>query len=233
LKRVAVIPARGGSKRIPNKNIRLFCGKPILAYTIQAARDSGLFEKIIVTTDSTEIADVAREYAAQVPFLREAQLADDHTPVAQATVDALARLEAEGDRFEAVAQLMANCPLRDAGDIVASWNHFARSGARFQITIAPYLLQNPAWAVMRGMDGRLSPVFNEHFSTRSQDLPPVFCPSGAIWWAQTSALRETKSFHTSATIGWEIAWEHGLDIDTPDDWRVAETLASMTQGENQ
>src|SRR5580698_5131234 len=114
---VAIIPARGGSKRIPGKNIRPLAGKPIIAYTIAAALESGLFERVVVSTDSEAIAAIARQFKAEVPFLRDQALADDFTPVSSATADALLRLDPAGDRFDSVAQLMPNCPLRTAADV--------------------------------------------------------------------------------------------------------------------
>src|ERR1700733_10576572 len=118
---IAIIPARGGSKRIPGKNIRPLAGKPLIAYTLAAADESGLFERVVVSTDSLEIAEMARRFGAEVPFLREATLADDFTPVSSVTVDALCRLDPAGDRFEVVAKLMPNCPLRTADDIIESY----------------------------------------------------------------------------------------------------------------
>ena len=122
---LAIIPARGGSKRIPGKNVRPFAGTPLIAYTIAAALDSGLFEQVIVSTDSPEIAEIAIHYGAQVPFLRDEQLSDDFTPVSEATADALFRVDPAGGRFESVAQLMANCPLRTARDVRASYEQFS------------------------------------------------------------------------------------------------------------
>src|ERR1700679_3365321 len=117
---IAIIPARGGSKRIPGKNIKSLAGKPIIAYTIDAACESGLFERVVVSTDSNEIAEIARRYGAETPFLRENDLADDFTPVSSVTVDALLRLDPDNTKFESVAQLMPNCPLRTVEDVTSS-----------------------------------------------------------------------------------------------------------------
>jgi CMP-N-acetylneuraminic acid synthetase len=120
---VAIIPARGGSKRIPKKNIIDFNGKPLIAWTIEAAKKSGLFEKIIVSTDSEEIAEVAREYGAEVPFLRDTA-ADDHSPVSEATLRTILQLEEAGEFYDEVVQLFAVCPLRDDVDIINSYKYF-------------------------------------------------------------------------------------------------------------
>jgi pseudaminic acid cytidylyltransferase len=221
---IAIIPARGGSKRIKGKNIRPLIGKPIIAYTIAAARESGLFEHIVVSTDSEEIAEVARQYHAEVPFLRDKSLADDFTPVSSVTADALVRLDPNGDKFNMVAQLMPCCPLRTAGDVDDSYRQFEKTRAESQISIVRYGWQNPWWAMRHNEKQELKPVFSEQMTARSQDLPDLFCPTGAIWWAQTEVLRRTKTFHLENRTGWEIPWRRGIDIDTFEDWAMAEVL---------
>jgi pseudaminic acid cytidylyltransferase len=221
---LAVIPARGGSKRIPDKNIRHLAGKPIIAYTIAAALESGLFERVVVSTDSREIARVALEYGAEVPFLRSENLADDFTPVSSATVDALVRLDPSGDKFHSVAQLMANCPLRTASDVSDSYRQFQATGTESQISVTRYGWQNPWWAMRRNERQECEPVFKEQTTARSQDLPELFCPTGAIWWARTGVLRETGTFHVEKKTGWEIPWQRGIDIDTFEDWAMAEAV---------
>jgi pseudaminic acid cytidylyltransferase len=221
---IAIIPARAGSKRIPGKNIRPLAGKPIIAYTIIAARESGLFERIVVSTDSEEIAEVAHQYNAEVPFLRNKNLADDFTPVSSVTADALVRLDPRGDKFDTVAQLMPCCPLRTAADVIDSYNQFEKTGAASQISMVRYGWQNPWWAMRRDERRELKPVFAEQMTARSQDLPDLFCPTGAIWWTRTDVLRRTETFHLENRTGWEIPWQRGIDIDTFEDWAMAEVL---------
>ena len=224
---LVVIPARGGSKRLPKKNIREMGGLPLLAYTIVAARDSELFARLVVSTDCEETAAIAEAHGAEVPFLRDAGLADDHTPVSAATVDVLERLDPDGTRFDRVCQLMANCPLRTAADVVDSHTQFVASGARSQISVVRYGWQNPWWAMERRDDFALRPLFPDALEQRSQDLPALFCPTGAIWWARTDVLREAGTFHVEDRTGWEIDWRHGLDIDDESDWQMAELLLRM------
>jgi pseudaminic acid cytidylyltransferase len=221
---IAIIPARGGSKRIKGKNIRPLVGKPIIAYTIAAARESGLFEHVVVSTDSEEIAEVARQYNAEVPFLRDENLADDFTPVSSVTADALVRLDPHGNKFNMVAQLMPCCPLRTADDINDSYRQFKKTRAESQISMVRYGWQNPWWAMRHNERQELKPVFSEQMTARSQDLPDLFCPTGAIWWARTEVLRRTKTFHLDNRTGWEIPWRRGIDIDTFEDWAMAEVL---------
>ena len=226
---IAVIPARGGSKRIPGKNIRPLAGKPLIAYTIEAALESALFHRVVVSTDSEEIASVARNSGAEIPFLRSPQISDDVTPISAATADALERLDPDGTQYEFVAQLMANCPLRTSEDLVASFEQFSRTAADSQISVVRYGWQNPWWAMKRDASSfALEPLFPHEMSARSQDLPELFCPTGAIWWGKTTVIREQRTFHIPRRTGWEIEWQHGVDIDTPEDMAFAETLLSLT-----
>jgi CMP-N-acetylneuraminic acid synthetase len=143
---IAIIPARGGSKRVPGKNTRMLSGRPAIAYTIDAAVMSGVFERVIVSTDSSDIADIAVACGAEVPFTRSASISDDYTPVSVVTIQ------------------------------------------------------------------------------RSQDLPEVFCPTGAVWFGKTEAVVRSGTFHLDGRTGCEIPWDHAVDIDTEDDWRMAELL---------
>jgi N-acylneuraminate cytidylyltransferase len=227
--KIAIIPARGGSKRIPGKNVRSLAGSPMIAYTIQAACGSGVFDRVVVSTDSQEIARIGESYGAEVPFLRDATLADDVTPVSLATLDALQRLDPAGERYDAVAQLMPNCPLRSAEDIRQSHAQFGDSGSPSQISVVRYGWQNPWWAMRCNEQLELEPIFREQMKQRSQDLPELFCPTGAIWWSTAEALRREKTFHIERRTGWEMPWQRGIDIDTQDDWIMAEVLLKMQQ----
>ena len=228
---LAIIPARGGSKRIPHKAIRDLCGKPIIAYTIEAALQSHIFSRVIVSTDSEEVASVATQFGAEVPFIRDASLANDYTPVSLVTLDALQRLDPHGKVFLFVAQLMANCPLRTVRDIEESYRQFADGGADSQISITRYGWLSPWWAMTRNAKYELSPIFTEQMGKRSQDLPELFCPTGVIWWAEAYALRREKTFHIADRTGWEIPWPRAIDIDTEDDWKMAELLMKEQQQE--
>jgi N-acylneuraminate cytidylyltransferase len=227
--RIAIIPARGGSKRVPGKNIRPFAGKPLIAYTIEAALESSLFHRVVVSTDSEDIAAVALTYRAEVPFLRSSEISDDVTPISAATADALDRLDPEGTEYQFVAQLMANCPLRTAEDLISSYKQFSETSADTQISVVRYGWQNPWWAMRRdGGSFALDPLFPREMSARSQDLPELFCPTGAIWWGKTRVIRDQRTFHIPGRTGWEIEWQHGVDIDTPEDMAFAEALLSST-----
>lgn len=228
---IAVIPARGGSKRIAKKNLKPMEGKPLIAYSIEAARQSGVFERIVVSTDCPEIAEIAQRFGAQVPFLRDASIADDITPVSAATVDVLLRLDPTGEKYAHVCQLMPNCLLRTASDIADSYRQFVDTGAESQLSVVRYGWQNPWWAMRRDEAFRLDPVFKEFITMRSQDLPELFCPTGAVWWARADALRRERTYHVATRTGWEIPWQRGVDIDTDDDWAMAEVLFRLGRHE--
>jgi N-acylneuraminate cytidylyltransferase len=136
----------------------------------------------------------------------------------------LLRLDPDSEKYGSVCQLMANCPLRTAADIIESYRQFVETGAESQLSVVRYGWQNPWWAMRRDADFRMDAVFKDFITQRSQDLPELFCPTGAIWWAQASTLRREGTYHLETKTGWEIPWQRGLDIDTHDDWEMAEVL---------
>lgn len=226
---IAILPARGGSKRVPGKNIRPMLGKPLIRYSIEAARQSGIFSRIVVSTDSADIAEIAAAAGAEVPFLRDPSIADDHTPVSVATLDMVGKIDPDGVEFRHVCQLMPNCPLRTAADILDSYRQFVETNADSQLSVVRYGWQNPWWALQRDVKFHLTALFEERLSFRSQDLPELFCPTGAVWWAKADVLRREGTFHIGSRTGWEIPWTRGLDIDTADEWELAETIMSRAR----
>ena len=224
---IAIIPARGGSKRVPKKNIRSLFGKPMIGYTIEAAIASGLFARIIVSTDCQEIANISLEYGAEVPFIRSAELADDFTPVSAVTLNMLQQTDPEGSNYHLICQLMANCPLRNSNDIKNSSIQFTETNSSSQISVVRYGWQNPWWAMKRNEGFTLDPLFPNSLTSRSQDLPDLYCPTGAIWWAKSEILREHGSFHVPGRTGFELSWQHGMDIDTEEDWELAKIITQL------
>jgi N-acylneuraminate cytidylyltransferase len=204
--------------------VRLLLGKPAIAYTIEAALESSLFHRVIVSTDAEDIARIARGCGAETPFIREPGLSDDFTPVSLVTVDALNHVDPDGTLYHSVAQLMANCPLRTCEDIRESYAQFVRTGADSQISVTRFGWLNPWWAFRRNPDCVLESIFPDQSASRSQDLPDLFCPTGAIWWANADALRHAKTFHIPGRTGWEINWQHAIDIDTEEDWEMGELM---------
>jgi CMP-N-acetylneuraminic acid synthetase len=221
---LAVIPARGGSQRLPRKNIRNLHGKPMIVYTIEAALQSELFDRVIVSTDDIEIAQISQKAGAEIPFLRDPCLADHRTHVSAATADALDRMEAGTHPFDHVAQMMACCPLRTAADICNSYEQFLTTDADSQVSVSRYTWLNPWRAFRRDAKFCIAPLFPEQESARSQDLPALFCIVGAVWWAKAAVLRKERTYHVRARTGCEIPWQRSVDIDTVEDFRLAEIL---------
>lgn len=225
---VAIIPARGGSKRLPRKNIRILDGQPLIAYTIHAALESGCFDRVCVSTDDEEIAEISRAHGAEIPFVRDASLADDVSPVSQVIIDALQRI---GGQTNVVAQLMPNCPFRNSDDIAGGFEAFNRGTAGTQLSVTSYGWLYPWWAHRQGDDGALVPLFPKALVTRSQDLERLLCPTGAIWWAKTDVLLKHGTFYAPGYSGFEIPWDRALDIDDEDDWKMAEALIQLKSRE--
>lgn len=224
---VAVIPARGGSKRIPRKNVTDFDGRPLIAWTIEAARQSELFDRIVVSTDDEEIAETAIRWGAEVPFLRDSA-ADDMSPVSVATIRALQQLRDVGLTFNTVIQLFAVCPLRSADDIRAAYQYHKRHEEAFVISCHRYVGMNPWWAVKLDKQGHPTPVF-ENARIRSQDLPALYCPTGAIWIAQVERLLTEGTFYGFGHLFWEMDWKRAVDIDTFEDLALARALKLMAK----
>jgi N-acylneuraminate cytidylyltransferase len=221
MKHIAIILARGGSKRLPRKNILDFHGKPMLAWTIEAALQSAQYERVLVSTDDPEIAEIALSLGAAVPFLRDSA-ADDITPSSEATLAALRQAEQYwGEEFDLVSQLMANCPLRGAEDITAAAKNFTNQGAESQICCFRFGWMNPWWAAK--LDGQTRPdyLFPEARIARSQDLPPLYCPSGAIWIARGPVLKSARTFYSSNHIFHSLSWVSAMDIDDAEDLEMA------------
>lgn len=223
---VAIIPARGGSRRIPRKNIVDFLGKPLIAWSIGAAVESGCFEQVLVSTDDPEIAETAKAFGAVVPFLRQAT-GDDHSPVSLATIEALDQYAAwRGRAARMVTQLLPTCPLRSTDHVRRAVAHFLSGGSDFLLSCTDYGPMNPWWAIAIESDGRPRALFPEAMTKRSQDLPTVYCPSGAIWIAQVPALMAARTFYGPGHQFWPMDWRAGVDIDTPEDLALAKALAA-------
>lgn len=222
--RLAVITARGGSKRLPRKNIMPFAGRPMIAWTIDAARDSSCFDRILVSTDDAEIAEVARECGLDVPFLRQ-QAADDVAPISQAVVHAVEQCrEGLGEDYERVTLLMPNCPLRTAQDIRDAHAAFDSRDASFQLSCFRFGWMNPWWAMKLDHDGIAEPIFPDALTARSQDLPPLYCPTGAIWIARTEALMAAGTFYGPGRIFHPLPWQSAVDIDDAEDFEFAKAV---------
>lgn len=227
---LAVIPARGGSKRIPNKNIIDFHGKPLIAWAIEEIQKTNLFEKIIVSTDDKQIADVAKKYGASIPFLRE-KYADDYSPVSLVTACVLEQLLPS--KYDIVVQLMPNCPLRTVEDIKSALDNFINNNYDFQISCFPFDWMNPWWAYQLDEKKNPTPVFEDEIrNRRSQDQPKLYCPTGAIWIAKADKLLEQTNFYGKGVKFFPMSWQNALDIDNYEDLEMASVLFKMKKNKN-
>jgi len=222
---VAIIPARGGSKRIPHKNIVDFNGKPLIAWTIEAAQKAGIFDAIVVSTDSEEIAEVSKAYGAEVPFLRD-QKADDFSPVSEAIIRTIEQLESVGRTYDLVVQLFAVCPLRSSDEILESLEFFFERKAPLLVSCFKFVGMNPYWAIKLDDQFKGERLFNE-ITMRSQDIPELFSPTGAIWIGEIDTLKKEGTFFGKDQIFWEIDWISGIDIDDNKDLKLAAALSTL------
>lgn len=219
--RIAIIPARGGSKRLPDKNIMDFFGRPMISWTIKAALESMLFDDVLVSTDSDRIAEISKKYGAQVPFLRN-NYADDYSSVSEATLSALNQMEDfSGKKYNTVVQLMANCPIRNAQNIVNQIEQFELRGEASLLSGFKYGMFNPWWAHYRDEKNKLKKMHNDALNKRSQDLPELFCPSGATWISNANLLKSHKTFYSPNYDFFEMTWQEAIDIDDMEDYKLA------------
>jgi CMP-N-acetylneuraminic acid synthetase len=220
---IAIIPARGGSKRLPGKNVRPFFGHPMLAYSVSAALNSRLFAKVIVSSDDHAIGRIAEWYGATF-MLRPPELANDTAQLVDVARHILDVLRSRAIEPEAICQCMPNCPLVRSKDIVDHWRIFNDRERCFQISVIPYRGVYPQWAVTTDEERIGRWLFGERSLVRSQDLSPTFCPTGAIWWARTKEFLEQNAFYGSPFHVRPMDANRGIDIDDEEDLKLAELL---------
>lgn len=220
--RLAVIPARGGSKRIPRKNVRAFAGRPMIGYAIAAALEAGVFHRIVVSTDDAEIAAIAAEQGAEVPFMRPAELSNDTAgtmPVVQHAIDTLAHA---GWAAAQVCCIYPGVPLLQAQALREALDLLDAGGCDYVFPVLEF--PSPVQrALRRAADGSTRSMFPEYADTRTQDLEPAFHDAGQFYWGGVQAWRAGRSPHLGARTIVLPSWA-AVDIDTPDDWARAEAL---------
>lgn len=224
--RIAVIPARGGSKRIPRKNIKFFNGKPMIAWSIEAAKSSGIFERIIVSTDDTEIAEVAIKWGAEAPFIRPAELSNDYAATTEVIAHAAQWALDQGLDLSAVCCIYATAPFVLTDDLKRGWDALNSGEWDYAFTVTDF-----AAPIFRSFkqtdDGGVKMFFPEHFASRSQDLPIALHDAGQFYWGRPAAWLEGKSIFDRHSVPVFIPRWRVQDIDTPDDWERAEILAPI------
>jgi len=225
---IAIIPARGGSKRIPGKNIKDFCGKPIIAWSIEVAKASGLFEHVLVSTDDTEIAEVAKIWGAEVPFIRPADIANDHAGTTEVITHATEWALNQGWPMSAVCCIYATAPFIQTDDLKRGLQALKSGNWAYALTATDYA--SPIFrAFQQRSDGGIEMFFPENFSTRSQDLPVALHDAGQFYWGRPSAWIEGLRVFDQYSVPVIIPRWRVQDIDTPDDWLRAEVIHKLLE----
>jgi pseudaminic acid cytidylyltransferase len=221
--KLAVIPARGGSKRIPRKNIKFFGGRPMLAWSIAAAQESGCFDRIIVSTDDPEIADVAKVFGAEVPFVRPLELSDDYTGTIPVISHAISWQNAQGKKVSQACCIYATAPFLRAQDLRRGLEVLESSGADYAFSITSYSFPIQR-AVRITPEQRIAMFQPEHFNTRSQDLQEGWHDAGQFYWGKAKAWLAGLSLFSEGSAPVVLPRHRVQDIDTPEDWARAELM---------
>jgi len=231
MKNIAIIPARGGSKRIPGKNIKNFLGKPIIAYSIEAAINSGLFDEIMVSTDDDEIASIARQYGAKVPFLRNPETADDHATITDVLVEVLDQYNNQNIHFDYVCCLLPTAPFVNENDLKKAFDQLYQNNFDTVFPVVRYSF--PIQRAMQFEEKKIKMIWPENINKRSQDLTPSFHDAGLFYWTKSNIINTQKKLWTDNTSAIEISETKAQDIDTPEDWEIAELKYKILYGNNE
>jgi CMP-N,N'-diacetyllegionaminic acid synthase len=223
MKSIAIIPARSGSKGLPDKNIKELCGKPLIAYTIEAARDSGQFDEIFVSTDSERYAEIAGECGAEVPFLRSDENAKDVSSSWDVVEEVLSRYEREGKVFDTFCLLQPTSPLRSADDIARAFNIYKEKGARAVVSVCE--LEHPlSWCGELTEDMSMDGFIEKDGTLQRQKMGVTYRLNGAIYLADVSFFREDRFLYRAGTYACIMDKRSSVDIDTIYDFKYAEFL---------
>ncbi len=219
---IAIIPARGESKRIPGKNIKLFAGKPIIAYSIIAAKKAEIFDKIIVSTDSHKIAEVAKAYGAKAPFMRPKELADDYTPTVPVLIHALKTIEQRGEKVDYCCCIYATAPFIQPYYIKEGFRLIKQEKATTAFAITTY--PSPIFRALGIENMRLKMIWPKYENTRSNDLPEAYHDAGQFYWINVKKFLKDKKLYSDNSVPVIIPRYQVQDIDTQEDWEMAERL---------
>ena len=228
MKTVAIITARGGSKRIPRKNIKEFCGKPILAYSIEAALQSGLFDTVMVSTDDEEIAEIGKKYGAEVPFYRSEKTANDFATTNDVLLEVLEEYEKRGQHFDVACCIYPTAPFITAEKIKDATGKLMESDADTLIPVVSF--SYPPQRAMVIENGRLVFKYPQYMDSRSQDLEKHYHDVGQFYVFRTEAFKVNKKLMLGNILPYEISEMEVQDIDTQTDWEIAEMKYRILRG---
>lgn len=226
---VAIITARGGSKRIPRKNVKPFLGKPIILYSIQAALSSGIFDEVMVSTDDTEIAELAKQAGAAVPFLRSEATANDHAATADVLLEVLDKYREQGKIFDYACCIYPTAPFISGEKLSKAMTMLAEAEADSLLPVVRFSFPPQRGVVLR--DGLLAFRWPEHMNSRSQDLEPFYHDAGQFYCLRVNSFLEQKRMVMDKTIPFELPELEVQDIDTLQDWEIAEVKYRILYGE--
>lgn len=228
---IAIITARGGSKRIPKKNIKEFCGKPIIAYSIEAALNSGVFDEVMVSTDDLQIAEVSKKYGASVPFMRSAATSTDFATTADVLDEVLTEYRKHNRTFDVFSCIYPTAPFITAGKLKAAMDSFNSQSADSLISVVRF--SYPPQRAFIEEKGFLEYQYPEYANARSQDLTPLYHDSGQFYISRVEAFLDKHSLVLPKTIPFVLPEEEVQDIDNESDWRMAEIKFDRLMALNQ
>lgn len=227
---LGVIPAKGGSTRLPRKNILPLGGKPLIQWAAESARACGLIDRLILSTEDPEVAAVAEKLGLDVPFLRPPVLAKDPAGVVQVTLHAIASLREQGDEYDEVIILLPTSPFRSAQDIIDAYTLFQQTNAAFLMSVSEF--SHTPFAAMTLNENVLAPVFPELLGRKSQEMPVAYRPNGALHILNIAAFEREQSYFAQPLVGYVMPLERSVDIDTRFDMLLAETMLNFAQQRN-
>lgn len=230
--KIAIIPARGGSKRIPRKNVKSFAGKPMIAYSIETAHQSGLFDRILVSTDDAEIGEIARQYGGEAPFVRPAEFSGDYCSSIDVIKHALQWAIDNWGAVEYACCIYATAPFVQARYLREGHDKLFASGKSyaFSVTSFPFPIQR---AIRVNAEGAVEMFYPEHYLTRSQDLEEAFHDAGQFYWGRSEAFLNDERIFSPASLPVILPRHLVQDIDTPEDWRRAELMYRVLREEGE
>ena len=217
---IAIITARGGSKRIPKKNIREFCGRPIIEYSIRAALESKLFDEVMVSTDNEEIAEISKQCGASVPFFRSAQNSNDYAITADVIKEVIIEYEKLGKRFDTLCCIYPTAPFVTAKKLSDAYNEMKKNNADSAMTVVRYGFPPQRAVVIR--NGKIEFQYPEYYKTRSQDLEPIYHDCGQFYFCNVDAFKKYNTMITPNCVPFVVSEEEVQDIDNISDWNIAE-----------
>lgn len=228
---ICIIPARGGSKRIPQKNIKAFLGKPIIVYSIQEALKSKLFERVIVSTDDKDIAKIAEKFGAEVPFIRPKELSDDFTGTNDVVKHAINLLLEQGGKIDYVCCIYATAPFIRQQYLIEGFEYLKNSSKLFAFSVTSFAF--PIQRAVKIEDGKLSMFYPKYLTARSQDLKETYHDAGQFYWGKAKAFLSDENMFSEKSIPIVLPRYLVQDIDTMEDWSRAELMYKIIQDDRQ